>query len=268
EKGILGLHIEGPFVEAGRRGTHKAEMIRRLEASDIAWLCELQAFPIMLTLAPEHVPLQQLRELAAAGILLCAGHTDADYDCIQAAIACGLRGFTHLFNAMSPMSARAPGTVGAALEDSDTWAGIIADGHHVHPTMIDLARRCKAPGKLLLVSDTMATVGATEDCFELYGEQIAVRDGCLINAEGKLAGSAIALIDAVRIAHQRAGIELGECLRMASLYPAAFLKLEKHLGRLQSGYRADLMCFDIEYQVTHTWVAGQHMKHDTADQDK
>ncbi|PLW66955.1 N-acetylglucosamine-6-phosphate deacetylase [Pseudohalioglobus lutimaris] len=261
EKGILGLHIEGPFFEPGRRGTHKAEMIRPLEDADLAWLCTLQDFPVMLTIAPEHVTSDQLRALARAGLLLCAGHTNANYADIRRAIDCGLRGFTHLFNAMSPLTAREPGTVGAALDDSNTWAGIIADGHHVHPTTISLAKRCKSPEKLLLVSDAMATVGAADDSFELYGERIQTKDGRLVNAEGKLAGSAIALIDAVRIAHQLSGIELGECLRMASLYPAAFLKLEGELGRLQRGYRADLLCFDAGYRVTDTWVAGQHATH-------
>ncbi len=260
-KAILGIHVEGPFLELDRRGTHKAGMIRKLESADMAWLCGMKKYPVILTLAPEHVTADQIRELASAGLLLCAGHTNADYDCIRRAIDCGLRGFTHLFNAMSPMSAREPGTVGAALEDGETWAGIIADGHHVHPATITLAKRSKSPGKLLLVSDAMATVGAANHSFEIYGERIEARDGCLVNAEGKLAGSAIALIDAVRIAHQQSGIELGECLRMASLYPAAFLKLESQLGRLQPGYRADLMCFDTEYQVAHTWVAGQHAEH-------
>jgi N-acetylglucosamine-6-phosphate deacetylase len=243
-------------------------MIRALEASDLAWLCALQKFPVMLTLAPEQITAQQLRTLADAGLLLCAGHTNGDYTSIRQAIDSGLRGFTHLFNAMSPLTAREPGTVGAALEDGNTWAGIIADGHHVHPAVISLAKRCKAPGKLLLVSDAMATVGAIEDSFEIYGERIKVRDGRLVNAEGKLAGSAIALIDGVRIAHQLSGIELGECLRMASLYPAAFLKLDCELGRLQKGYRADLISFTADYHVTDTWVAGQHQEHGALTQEK
>lgn len=263
EKGILGLHVEGPFFDVDRRGTHKTEMIRLPGEQDLAWLCALQDYPVILTLAPEHVTEDQLLALDAAGVLLCAGHTNASYETIRRAIQCGLRGFTHLFNAMSQLTAREPGTVGAALEDKHTWAGIIADGHHVHPASLLLAQRCKAQGKLLLVSDAMATVGADDDSFELYGQNIQESHGRLVNAEGKLAGSAIALIDAVRIAHQESGIELGECLRMASLYPAAFLKMEHQLGRLQQGFRADLMCFDTAYNVTDTWVAGQHRAHET-----
>ena len=259
--GILGLHIEGPFFDMQRRGTHNADMIRPLEDADIQWLTHINDFPVVLTLAPEHTAPGQLRQLADAGLLLCAGHTDADYACIQAAIAEGLRGFTHLFNAMKPLTSREPGTVGAAMESPDTWAGIIVDGHHVHPAAIRLALRTKAPGKLLLVSDAMSTVGGKQDSFVIYGERIAQREGRLVNAEGNLAGSAIALIDAVRIGHEQVGIELGECLRMASLYPAQFLKLEHQLGRLQQGFRADMMCFTSNYAVTDTWVAGEHQRH-------
>lgn len=261
EAGIIGLHIEGPFFAPARRGTHKADMIRRPDAGDLEWLCQPRPFPLMLTLAPEQLPAGVVRMLSDAGVLVCAGHTDADYERVRQAIDEGLRGFTHLFNAMSPLTSREPGAVGAALEDAATWAGIIADGHHVHPATLALAQRCKARGKLFLVSDAMATVGSAQDSFELYGERITVRDGCLVNAEGRLAGSAISLLDAVRIAHREAGIELGECLRMASLYPATFLKLEHERGRLQEGYRADLVAFDEHFAATDTWVGGEHLAH-------
>lgn len=256
EAGILGVHIEGPFFAKERRGTHRADMIRRMTDEDLDWLCGLDEFPVILTLAPEHAGTGAIERLAGAGLLVCAGHTDASYTCIRGAIDAGLRGFTHLFNAMSPLGSREPGTVGAALEDRGTWAGIIADGHHVHPAVIRLAQRLKPAGKLLLVSDAMASVGAADKGFEVYGERIEEVNGRLVNAEGRLAGSAIALIDAVRVAHEQAGIELGECLRMASLYPATVLGLDGQLGRLQAGYRADLLFFTTNYTVTHSWVAG------------
>ncbi len=257
EAGVLGLHLEGPFFDLERRGIHSADRIRPLEAADIEWLCSLDDYPVVLTLAPEHVSCKELRLLADAGLLLCAGHSNASYACAREAIGAGLRGFTHLFNAMSPLTSREPGVVGAALEDADTWAGIIADGHHVHPATIQLAHRLKASGKLMLVSDAMSTVGSADTGCEIYGERIENVGGRLVNAEGRLAGSAIALIDAVRIAHEDAGIELGECLRMASLYPATFLKLDNHLGRLHKGYRADMLFFTADYTVSHSWVAGK-----------
>jgi len=257
--GILGLHIEGPFFDPARRGTHKAEMIRSMEAADLEWLCEAREFPLMVTLAPEHLAPGQISALADAGILVCAGHTSANHDRIRSAIAEGLRGFTHLFNAMSALTAREPGTVGAALDDADTWAGIIADGHHVHPVTIRLAQRAKRAGKLMLVSDAMSTVGSDANYFEIYGERIEESDGRLVNAECNLAGSAISLLDAVRYSHLQVGLELGECLRMASLYPAEFLGLEHRLGRIQAGYRADLVCFDENFAATDTWLAGAHL---------
>ncbi len=256
EAGVLGLHLEGPFLEPARCGAHRAELIRPIEAGDIEWLCDLDIRPLVLTLAPEHVAPEQLRQLADAGVLLCAGHTNADRDTVVEAIAAGLRGFTHLFNAMSPLTAREPGVVGAALDDPNTWAGIIADGHHVHPAAIRLAHRLKGAGKLLLVSDAMATVGSSDTGFALYGERIETAGGRLVNAAGRLAGSAIALIDAVRTAHQVVGLELGECLRMASLYPANFLNLGHRLGRLQPGYRADMLFFDEDFTVEGAWLAG------------
>jgi N-acetylglucosamine-6-phosphate deacetylase len=263
EHGVLGLHLEGPHFDPGRRGTHKADMIRPLTASDMDWLCSLQDYPTIVTLAPEHTTPGQVRRLSDAGLMVCAGHTNADYQQVSAAIEEGLRGFTHLFNAMSPLQSRAPGTVGAALDSPDTWAGIIADGHHVHPVGIRLAHRAKHTGKLILVSDAMSTVGGP-DSFEIYGERIAVEDGRLINAEGNLAGSAIALIDAVRTAHKEAGLDLGECLRMASRYPAEFLDLGSRLGRLAAGFRADIFAFDQNFRVSDTWVAGEHQAHDAS----
>jgi N-acetylglucosamine-6-phosphate deacetylase len=260
-RGVLGVHIEGPFFEPARRGTHRADMIRGLTDDDLAWLTGLKDLPVLLTLAPERLAPGQLRCLADAGIRVFAGHTDASYEQISAALAEGLHGFTHLFNAMSPLTGRAPGTVGAALDHPDCWAGIIADGHHVHPASIRIAQCAKPRGKLLLVSDAMATVGSDDDSFEIYGERIALRDGKLVNAEGALAGSAIGLNDAVRYTHTVVGLPLNESLRMASLYPAACLGLDNELGRIAPDHRADLVLFDDNLRVHGTWVAGEHQAH-------
>ena len=258
--GILGIHIEGPFFDPEKRGAHAARYIRTLEDADLHWLCELD-IPTLLTLAPEHTRPSQIARLAEAGIRVCAGHTNATYDQIQAAIAEGLSGFTHLYNAMRPQTGREPGVVGAALDSDDTWCGIICDGHHVHPASVRLAHKCKPRGKLLLVSDAMSTVGSADYSFTLYGETIREQDGALVNAEGRLAGSAIGMIDAVRIAHRQAGLPLEECLRMASLYPAQYLRRDADLGKIAPGYRADLVHFNDDFTVRNTWVAGQHQSH-------
>ncbi|WP_116367506.1 N-acetylglucosamine-6-phosphate deacetylase [Parahaliea mediterranea] len=260
--GVIGIHIEGPFFAPARRGTHRQDRIRQPDAGDIAWLASLGSqLTTVLTAAPEHLPAGAITTLSQAGVLVCAGHTNATYADISAARAEGLRGFTHLFNAMSPLTSREPGVVGAALDAGDCWAGIIADGHHVHPASIRLAARCLGGGKLCLVTDAMATVGDSKDWFELYGERIQVRDGRLVNAEGALAGSAIGMIDAVRYCHREVGLPLPECLRMAALYPATFLRREHTLGRIAPGFRADFVRLDNDLQVLDTWVAGHRQVH-------
>jgi N-acetylglucosamine-6-phosphate deacetylase len=259
---IAGIHIEGPFFERSRRGAHRADRIRSPAREDLDWLCSLGSrLPVMLTLAPETVDTPSIRRLYDSGIVLCAGHTNARFDQMRAAAEAGLAGVTHLYNAMSQVSAREPGTVGAALGDDRLWAGVIADGHHVHPANIRTAARAKPPGKLLLVSDAMATVGGDGDRFELYGETLTARDGRLVNGDGVLAGSAISLMDAVRFVAETVGLPLAECLRMASRYPASVIGHGAALGRIAPGYRADLVHFDDGFRVRRTWCAGGMQEH-------
>lgn len=259
--GILGIHIEGPFFAQAKRGAHLAGMIREPQKRDIDWLCSLQDMAVVVTLAPEHVSPEHIDQLAASGIHVCAGHTNASYQQMLDAATQGLQGITHLFNAMSPLTSRAPGAVGAALTDDTLWAGIIADGHHVHPASIRLACEAKPAGKLVLVTDAMATVGSSSPSFELYGEKICERDGALVNSDGVLAGSAIGMIDAVHYTCNAVGITLVESLRMASLYPAEILKMGDTLGRIAPGYRADMVHFDRDFTVHNTWLAGRRESH-------
>lgn len=260
--GIAGIHVEGPFLEPSRRGAHRADRIRALSGPDLEWLCSLgRDVTVVLTLAPEHVSTQTIRRLSDSGIIVCAGHTNASYDHVRDAADFGLAGVTHLYNAMSQASAREPGAVGAALSDDRLWVGVIADGRHVHPANIQTAFRAKPPGKMVLVSDAMATVGSHKRRFDLYGEILTVRDGRLVNRDGVLAGSAIGLIDAVRFAAEEVGIPPGDCLRMASRYPAEAIGLGATLGRIAPGYRADLIHLDDGYRVRRTWVAGALQDH-------
>jgi N-acetylglucosamine-6-phosphate deacetylase len=257
--GIGGLHIEGPFFELQRRGAHSKDHIRKATQEDIEWLCSLSHLPLLLTLAPEHLGPEQVSRLSEAGVIVCAGHTNATHEQMNMAINAGLQGVTHLYNAMSGPTAREPGTVGTTLADDRLWASIIADGHHVHPENIRIAHRAKPAGGLILVSDAMATVGAEEKSFVLYGEVIAEENGRLVNSEGVLAGSAVCLMDAVRVATTEAGIPLEECLKMASLYPARILGMDEKLGHLAPGFRADLIHFDGNLKVQNTWLAGQRI---------
>lgn len=264
-KGVLGVHVEGPFFDMARRGAHNERYIRAMEQADIDWLVASvkgqHDFKVMLTLAPEHAAPGQIKQLTSAGVVICAGHTDAHYESVVNALKEGLSGFTHLYNAMRPTTGREPGVVGAALEDANSWCGIIIDTYHVHAASARIAYSAKPKGKMYLVTDAMSTVGSPEKSFQIYGETIYEKDGCLVNAEGRLAGSAIGMIDAVRLNTTWVGVELAESLRMASLYPAQFMQVDDYLGRIASGYRADLVHFTDDYRVTHTWVAGDLRSH-------
>ena len=260
-QGILGVHVEGPFFDLARRGAHNERYIRTMEAADIEWLSESRPFKVMLTLAPEHALPGQIKALSDAGVVVCAGHTDAHYEQVVDAISEGLAGFTHLYNAMRPTTGREPGVVGAALDSANTWCGIIIDTYHVHAASARVAYAAKPRGKVYLVTDAMSTVGSTEKSFQIYGETIYEKEGCLVNAEGRLAGSAIGMIDAVRLNTRWVGMDLAESLRMASFYPAQFMQVDSYLGRIAPGFRADLVHFTDDFQVTSTWVAGDYRQH-------
>ncbi|MFY0664781.1 MAG: N-acetylglucosamine-6-phosphate deacetylase [Natronospirillum sp.] len=260
--GLLGVHIEGPFFNTERRGVHREEYIRAITETDIDFLSRIAAdLPILLTLAPEMTQPGQIARLVRAGIRVSAGHSNASYADVERAIREGLTGFTHLYNAMRSFQGREPGVVGAALADSSTYAGIIVDNYHVHRESVRLAYRAKPLGKLYLVSDSMATIGAVEPWFELYGERITAVDGRLISAEGRLAGSAIGLVDAVRLCVNDIGIPLDHALRMASRFPAEYVNADDYLGWIKPGHRADLVHLTPELTVAGTWVAGDYQAH-------
>lgn len=254
--GVLGIHLEGPYLASERKGTHDATRFRIPDAAEIALAASLGVGVTLLTLAPERVSHDAIRALAAAGVVVAAGHTAASYEQARAGLAAGVRGFTHLYNAMSPLEGRAPGTVGAALEDRDSWCGVIADGVHVHPASLRVALAAKPRGKVFLVTDAMPPVGADEPSYRLYGETITARDGVVRNAAGSLAGSALDMATAVRNAVAMLGVPLAEAARMASTYPAAFLGIDGDRGRIAPGCHADLVWLDRDLQVAGTWIAG------------
>jgi N-acetylglucosamine-6-phosphate deacetylase len=254
--GVLGIHIEGPFLNSARRGVHDSKHLRVLDASLLSLLCRLRDGRTVLTLAPEMTTPEIIATLAAKGLLVSAGHSEASFAEITAAIAHGLRGFTHLFNAMARLDAREPGIVGAALYDADTWCGIIVDGHHVDPIMLKLALRCKRHERFMLVSDAMPTVGSSKSTFVLQGRTIRVVDGICRDENGTLAGTALDMATAVRNAVSLLGLDVAEAARMASEYPAEFLGLGHELGRIAPGYRANLVLMDDECHVHKTWIEG------------
>lgn len=254
--GALGIHIEGPFLNWARRGVHDPKHLRRLDNAVISLLCSLRGGRTVLTLAPEMTTTDMIAQLSASGILISAGHSDANFAQTSAAIAHGVRGFTHLFNAMAPLAPREPGIVGAALYDDSTWCGIIVDGHHVDPVMLKLALRCKRHDRFMLVTDAMPPVGSPESSFVLQGRTIHVKGGVCRDENGILAGTGLDMATAVRNAVSLLGLELAEAARMASEYPAAFLGLDRELGRIEAGYRANLALLDDDLQVSRTWIEG------------
>lgn len=253
---VLGIHVEGPHLAAERRGAHDAARLRPLEDEDRALYASLGEGRTLVTLAPECVPAGSVRRLAGAGVLVCAGHTQASYAQVRAALEEGLRGFTHLWNAMRPPEGREPGVVGAALDDAASYCGAIADGHHVHPASLRLALRAKPRGRVLLVTDAMPPVGADAEAFDWGHGRVRVREGRCETEEGTLAGSVLDMAGAVRYAADALGLGAEEALRMASAHPAAFLGLEDELGRLAPGLRADLVHLDDGLRVRETWVGG------------
>lgn len=255
--GVLGIHLEGPYIAPARKGTHDANKFRVPDADEIAMAASLDNGVTLLTLAPERVPLESIRALVERGVIVAAGHTAASYEEARAGLDAGIRGFTHLYNAMSPLTGREPGVVGAALEDRDSWIGIIADGVHVHPASLRVALAAKPRGKVMLVTDAMPPVGADSPSYELYGEVITAVDGVVRNAAGSLAGSALDMATAVRNAVHLLGLSLDEAARMASRYPAQFLNLDDRLGEIAEGYQADLVLLDDALQVRATWIAGE-----------
>ena len=255
--GVLGIHLEGPFLNQARRGAHNAAAVRKPERADIELLCQERLGKTLLTVAPEVVPDQAMQTLAEAGLIIFAGHTEATRDQIASALERGLRGFTHLFNAMSQITPREPGAVGAALEATEAWCGVIADGHHVHLANLRLTVAQK-PGRVFLVTDAMPTVGTGDSTFRLDGRLVQRRGSRLTLDDGTLAGSCLDMATAVRNAVQMIGLPLSEALRMASAYPAAVIGFELSHGRIATGYQADLVRLDSDLNVVGTWIAGRY----------
>lgn len=256
--GVLGIHIEGPFLNEARKGVHDETKLRWLDEDALGLLTSLKGGKTLITLAPERTTPHIIRKLADAGVIVSAGHTNGSYAEIRAALDHGLSGFTHLFNAMSQLSGREPGAVGAALDDEGSWCGIIVDGHHVDPVVLKIAMRSKRRDRFMLVTDAMPTVGAPNKTFSLQGRPISVAyDNMLVDENGRLAGSDIDMATAVRNSLALLDVDLPHAARMASLYPATFLGLDHELGRIEPGYRADLVLVDADLNVVETWIGGR-----------
>ena len=254
--GVLGLHLEGPFLSPERKGVHDAGKFCQLDQTGFDILTSLQVGSTVVTLAPELTSPQMISRLVEEGVIVCGGHSGATYAQTRDALAQGLSGFTHLYNAMTPLQSREPGMVGAALADDDSWFGIIADGHHIHPAAFSVAVAAKKRGGALLVTDAMPTVGSPDTSFILDGKTIVASEGRVTNAEGTLAGSDLNMLAAVNNAAEFARLDWFEAVRMASLYPARALGLERELGAIRPGFRASLLALDSAHRIRASWVNG------------
>jgi len=254
--GVLGIHIEGPFLNVERKGIHDPEKFRELDPAAVKLLTSLRGGRTLVTLAPEMTTPAMIRKLVDAGVVVSAGHTNATYEEIREALHEGLTGFTHLFNAMSQLTGRAPGVVGAALDDPDSWCGIIVDGEHTDPVVLRISMRCKRHDRFMLVTDAMPGVGTNNKSFLIGGRKITVSGNLCLDDDGRLAGSNIDMATCVRNAVSMLGLTLPEAVRMASLYPAEFLGIAHDVGRIAPGFKANFVVADDQVQVSETWIDG------------
>ena len=258
--GALGIHVEGPFIDLKRKGVHPPEFIRPMQEKDADALIEARAGAMVVTLAPVSVPFERIARLAKAGIVVSLGHSDASAEEALSVFDAGATAVTHLYNAMSQLSSRAPGVVGAALSDPRIVCGLIADGEHAHPAAYRPAIAAKSPRGVALVSDAMPAAAGGPDVFELQGRRITRIGNKLTAEDGTLAGAAITMRDAVDYVVNVLKIPLADALMMATLTPARLLRVDDRIGQLKPGYRADLVHLTDDLQVAEVWTGGRPLE--------
>ncbi|MCM7515034.1 N-acetylglucosamine-6-phosphate deacetylase [Enterobacter hormaechei] len=254
----LGLHLEGPWLNMVKKGTHNPNYVRKPDAELVDYLCANADAIVKVTLAPEMTGTDVISKLAAAGIVVSAGHSNATLKEAKAGFRAGITFATHLYNAMPYITGREPGLVGAILDEPDVYCGIIADGMHVDYANIRNAKRLKGD-KLCLVTDATAPAGANIDQFIFAGKTIYYRNGLCVDENGTLSGSSLTMIEGVRNLVEHCGIALDEVLRMATLYPARAIGMDKRLGGIAPGMVANLTAFTHDYKIIKTIVNGNEV---------
>jgi len=254
--GIIGIHFEGPHLSVAKKGAHSEEYIRAITDKEWEILSRKDIGQILVTLAPENVSPEDVNRMVKMGIKVCLGHTNADFTTAQKAIDAGADGFTHLFNAMSPLQGREPGVVGAALLNDNASCGLIVDGHHVDYSSCKLAIKTKPQGKIFLVTDAMPPLGTNDKEFMLFDRRVLLDQGKLTSPTGGLAGSVLDMATAIKNTHQKLNIELGEAINMATIYPASYINQQSIRGRLIEGCQADFVVLDESFSVEQTWISG------------
>ena len=255
---VLGLHLEGPYLNSKRKGIHNEAQIRKPDRTMLKAIAAAGREVVkLITIAPEMLEAAEIQLLADQGIVVAAGHTDATYEQAIAGFEAGVRTVTHLFNAMSPWQGRNPGMVGAVLNTDAIYTGIIADGHHVHFESIQLAQKIKQD-KLILVTDATPPVGTQMESFQIGGQEVFYREGRCVSADGTLGGSALTMIEAVANCDRHLNLPLAEVLRMASTYPAILMGVDRQLGYIAPNYIANLVIFDRDFRVVATVDQGTY----------
>ena len=250
-KGLLGVHLEGPYINPAKKGAHIEKFIKKATAEEIGlFLQKGKDIFRMMTLAPEQCDRECIDLLIRSGIIVSAGHSNATYEEAIDGFYQGIPAATHLFNAMSPLQGRQPGFVGAVYDNNDVRSSIVCDGVHVDFASVRISKKIMQD-RLFFITDAVAEVQ--------YGDYVHVFKGDRYTLpDGTLSGSALTMVQAVRNGVEKAGIPLPEALRMAALYPATLLGLEKKWGCLQPGAQADFILLDEQLNLLQVIVEGEY----------
>ncbi len=257
--GIIGIHFEGPHLSSPKKGIHPESHIRPISEKELALFKRKDLGVVCVTLAPENVSCDVIKELVSSGVKICLGHSNASVEQTLAAIDAGATGFTHLYNAMSPLTSRAAGMVGAALLRDEAYCGLIVDHEHVDKVSCQLAIKCKTSKKLMLVTDAMSHVGSNQTSLTFAGMEISRTGNKLTIEGGRLAGSALDMATAVRNTVTNLDTPLDQTLQMASSTPAKFVELQNTKGQLSEGYDADWIVLTDDLHVTQTYIGGKQV---------
>ncbi len=253
----LGLHIEGPFLNPAKRGAHNPAFLRPPASEDVvSWSPEMGIR--LVTLAPELLgALDVIGSLTEHGVVVGAGHSLATYDEAKNGITAGIRYATHLFNAMPEIHHRQPGLIGAVLADERVTVGLIPDGLHVHPALVKLIWHMAGDARLNLVTDAMAALGMDPGTYYLGDYRVTVSNGKATLNDGTIAGSILALDQALRNLLNFTGCSQAEALRTVTTTPASLLGLARHKGLIAPGFDADLVLMSPDFHVLATIIGGR-----------
>lgn len=260
EKGarFVGIHVEGPYISEKKNGAHDIPYIRKpseAELSDI--IDKISPLKTHFTISPETCP-DGLIETLSKKCTLGIGHTDTDEEGAKSAVDKGAKIFTHTFNAMTPMTHRAPGVVGAALT-SDAYAEFICDGFHINKSVIAIAYRAKGGNKFVLITDSLPPAGLPDGAYEMNGIKFNLVNGHAQKENGTIVGSTVSMLESVKNLSEFANISFEEALICATKNPAEVMGLYGECGSLDEGKRADFVILDNEKNIKSVYIGGERI---------